>query len=86
VSGGCRGRSGAVSGAGVGDSCANGAVSTKVESSGVRELSWISNVASLFGKFDCETEVTCGEGNEPSVNNLEPGVICDVGETEDIRG
>jgi hypothetical protein len=60
------------------------------------ELSWASNVASFSGKFDCESEVTCEgvkdiSGTEPSVNNLDPGVvrsICDVGEadSEDIRG
>jgi hypothetical protein len=59
------------------------------------ELSWVSNVASFSGKWDCELEVTCRgvkdvSGTDPSVNNLEPGVvrsICDVGEadSEDIR-
>jgi hypothetical protein len=73
---GCRERSVAVSRAGVAPSCACCEVSNILESSGVRELSWVSSVASFSGKFDCESEVTCGgvkeiSGTGPCVNNLE---------------
>jgi hypothetical protein len=59
-----------------------------------RELSIVASFSDKFAS-DCESEVTCGDvkeisGIEPSVNNLEPGVIssiCDVGDlAEDIRG
>jgi hypothetical protein len=98
VSAGCRKRSVAVSRAGIAGSCACCEVATILETSGVRELSWASNVALFSGKFDCKLEVICGDvkeisGTEPCVNNLEPGVIsstCDVGDVgdlaEDIKG
>jgi hypothetical protein len=96
VSAGCCEISVAVTRAGVARSCVCCEVSTILESSGVRELSWVSNVASSSGKFDCSSEVTRGgmieiSGIEPSgVNNLEVGVVrstCDVGDlAEDIRG
>jgi hypothetical protein len=83
--------------AGIAGSCGCCKVSAILEGPRVQELSLVSNVASLFGKFGCKSEVICGgvkeiSGTEPWVNNLESGVITrsiwDVGEAdlEDIRG